>query len=74
MVLSQAPKEKQEYIKKFYKENFGVDIDKYTNRELRIILHEIDAILDKQIKIETEKNQNLTKEIEIIKMNLDSLE
>ena len=71
MVFSQAPKEMQEYIKDYYKKNFGIDIEKYNNQELKVILKELNDILVKKIKIEKEKIQRINSELELDMMNLD---
>ena len=71
MVFRQAPKEMQEYIKDYYKKNFGIDIEKYNNQELKVILKELNDILVKKIKIEKEKIQRINSELELDMMNLD---
>ena len=61
----------QEYIKDYYKKNFGIDIEKYNNQELKVILKELNDILVKKIKIEKEKIQRINSELELDMMNLD---
>jgi len=73
MMFSEAPKEKQEHIKECYKNYFGIDIEKYTDEELKIVIEEIGKVLKRKIKEENAKKQELKKQLEVDMMNLESI-
>ena len=74
MELNEAPVEEQEFIKNYYKDNFDIDIEKYSDDELKVILEQLSNSLDKRIEEEQARNQMLKNQLELKKMNIDSLE
>ena len=74
MELNKAPVEEHEFIKNYYKDNFGIDIEKYSDDELKVILEQLSSSLDKRIEEEQARNQMLKNQLEFEKMNIDSLE
>lgn len=72
MEKSKALIEKHEFIKNYYKDNFDIDIDNYSNDELKVILEQLSNILDKKIKDEQARNKMLNNQLEIEKMKFDS--
>ena len=74
MELNKVPVEEQEFIKNYYKDNFDIDIEKYSDDELKVILEQLSNSLDKRIKEEQARNQMLKNQLELEKMNIDSLE
>ena len=74
MELNKAPVEEQEFIKNYYKDNFDIDIEKYSDDELKVILEQLSNSLDKRIEEEQARNQMLKNQLELEKMNIDSLE
>ena len=49
-------------------------IKKYSDDELKVILEQLSNSLDKRIKEEQARNQMLKNQLELEKMNIDSLE
>lgn len=74
MELNKASVEEQEFIKNYYKDNFDIDIEKYSDDELKVILEQLSNSLDKRIEEEQARNQMLKNQLELEKMNIDSLE
>ena len=74
MELNKATEEEHEIIKNYYKDNFGIDIEKYSDDELKVILEQLSSSLDKRIEEEQARNQMLKNQLELEKMNIDSLE
>ena len=74
MEKSKALIEKHEFIKNYFKDNFDIDIDNYSDDELKVILEQLSNCLDKKIKEEQARNQMLKNQLELTKMNIDSLE
>lgn len=74
MEKSKALIEKHEFIKNYYKDNFDIDIEKYSDDELKVILEQLSNSLDKRIEEEQARNQMLKNQLELEKMNIDSLE
>ena len=72
MEKSKALIEKHEFIKNYYKDNFDIDIDNYSDDELKVILEQLSNILDKKIKDEQARNKMLNNQLEIEKMKFDS--
>ena len=72
MEKSKALIEKQVFIKNYIKDNFDIDIDNYSDDELKVILEQLSNILDKKIKDEQARNKMLNNQLEIEKMKFDS--
>ena len=72
MEKSKSLIEKHEFIKNYYKDNFDIDIDNYSDDELKVILEQLSIILDKKIKDEQARNKMLNNQLEIEKMKFDS--
>ena len=72
MEKSKALIEKHEFIKNYFKDNFDIDIDNYSDDELKVILEQLSNILDKKIKDEQARNKMLNNQLEIEKMKFDS--
>ena len=72
MEKSKSLIEKHEFIKNYYKDNFDIDIDNYSDDELKVILEQLSNILDKKIKDEQARNKMLNNQLEIEKMKFDS--
>ena len=74
MEKSKALIEKHEFIKNYFKDNFDIDIDNYSDDELKVILEQLSNCLDKKIKVEQARNQMLKNQLGIEKMKIDSFE
>ena len=72
MEKSKSLIEKHEFIKNYFKDNFDIDIDNYSDDELKVILEQLSNILDKKIKDEQARNKMLNNQLEIEKMKFDS--